>query len=126
MGSTVDQGGRMEKRLPIAILVNLTNLDHASANGTEMTYTDNVSAHGACVVSSHSWQRGAVAEVTSLLDQIALRGKVVHCRKRGDGRYAIGLNFQNSQVVWRAYLRYNGAPVNNSAVPLFRAAKQQS
>lgn len=112
-------GGRMEKRLPIAIVVNLVHLAGHPGNGTELTYTDNVSAHGACVVSNHAWQQGEAAEVTSLLDQIALRGRVIHCRKRGDGRYAIGLTFQNSAVLWRAYLRYTGAKADSPVEPLF-------
>lgn len=110
--------GRMEKRLPIAILVNLTNVGSVSGNGTELTYTDNVSAHGACVVSNHLWQPGETADVTSLQDQIALRGKVIHCRKRGDGRYSIGLTFHNCDVVWLAYLRYAGKARSGSRAVL--------
>lgn len=98
----------MEKRLPIAIVVNLAPAEKRS--GTELTYTDNVSAHGACVVSNHSWQPGEIAEITPMLNQIAMRGKVVHCRKRGEDRYAIGLSFANCAVVWSTYLRYAGQP----------------
>lgn len=74
----------------------------------ELTYTDNVSSHGACVVSNRQWQPGETAEVTSFSDQIAIRGKVVYCRRRGSEQYAIGLNFQNCPVVWSTYLRYEG------------------
>lgn len=56
----------MEKRLPIAIFVNLAPAQNR--NGTELTYTENVSAHGACVVSNRPWQPGEIAEVTALLD----------------------------------------------------------
>ncbi len=44
-----------------------------------------------------------------MLDQIAMRGKVVHCRKRGDDQYTIGLRFP-CEVVWSTYLRYAGRP----------------
>ena len=100
-----DLGIEMEKRLPIAMIVNLARAQNC--NGTELTYTDNVSAHGACIVSNHSWQPGEIAEITSMLDQIAMRGKVVHCRKRGDDQYTIGLSFP-CEVVWSNYLRYAG------------------
>jgi PilZ domain-containing protein len=96
----------MEKRLPITIVVNLTMVQGQSPNGTELTYTDNVSAHGACVVSSHPWGRGDLADVTSLLDDITVRAKVVHCDKRGEGRYAVGLSFQNGGMFWPICLRY--------------------
>ena len=73
-------GNEMEKRLPIAMIVNLARAQNR--NGTELTYTDNVSRHGACIVCNHPWQPGELAEITSMFDQIAMRGKVVHCRKR--------------------------------------------
>jgi len=46
----------MEKRLPIAMIVNLARAQNR--NGTELTYTDNVSRHGACIVCNHPWQPG--------------------------------------------------------------------
>jgi hypothetical protein len=98
-------GNEMEKRLPIAMIVNLARAQNR--NGTELTYTDNVSAHGACIVSNHPWQPGELAEITSMFDQIAMRGKVVHCRKRGDDQYTIGLSFP-CEVVWSIYLRTEG------------------
>lgn len=101
-------GETMEKRLPIAMVVNLASACASGGSVAEMTYTDNVSAHGACVVSTRSWQPGEVAEVTSLLDQIVMRGKVVYCLKHGEDRYTVGLNFQNCAVVWSIYLKYAG------------------
>lgn len=101
-------GETMEKRLPIAMVVNLTSTRDQAANGAEMTYTNNVSAHGASVVSNRQWQPGEIAEITSFADQIAMRGKVVYCRKHGDDQYVIGLSFQNATVVWSIYLKYAG------------------
>lgn len=108
----------MEKRLPIAVVVNLAPALAQSGSVGEMTYTDNVSAHGACVFSDHSWRPGEVAEVTSLLDRIAMRGKVVYCRKSGEDRYAIGLSFQNCAVVWSVYLKYAGRAQESATVKL--------
>ena len=99
----------MEKRLPVSILVNLAPVVRLPADQAELTYTENVSDHGACVVSNHPWQCGEIAEVTSLLDQISLRGQVVHCRQCGDERYAIGLKFRNA-VVWPASGRHAVPP----------------
>jgi len=94
----------MEKRLPIAIVVHLKQAQ--SVNGTEVTYTDNISAHGACVVSKRPWLPGEVAEVKSLKDQVTLRGKVVHCRKRSDNRYVVGLTFQGPHGTGSIYRIY--------------------
>ena len=75
----------MEKRLPIAMVVRMRQVQSQSANGTELTYTDNISAHGVCVVSSHAWKPGELVEVTSLKDEVTVRGRVIHCEKRADG-----------------------------------------
>ncbi len=98
--------GRMEKRLPIAIVVRLAKEQDQPANGAELTYTDNVSAHGARVISNRPWKTGDVAMVTSLKEEVAIRGKVVYCQKREEGRYFIGLDFQARGVVWSAYRTY--------------------
>src|SRR5215472_4065510 len=113
----------MEKRLPIAMVVNLAPALAQGCRVGEMTYTDNVSAHGACVVSNRSWRPGEVAEITSLLDQIAMQGKVVYCRKHGEDRYAIGLSFQNSAMVWSIYLKYAGL-AKETAAPRQKLARQ--
>ncbi len=96
----------MEKRLPIAIVVRLTHAQDQPANGAELAYTDNVSAHGARVVSGRPWQTGEAAQVTSLKDEITIRGKVVYCQKLPDDRYLIGLNFRGRGVTWSAYRTY--------------------
>lgn len=98
----------MEKRLPIAIVVHLKEVQGQPANKPELTYTDNISAHGVCVVSSRFWKPGEAAEVTSLKDHVTLRGKVMHCEKRGDGRYGVGLTFNGYQVTWSRFRAYAG------------------
>jgi hypothetical protein len=98
--------GRMERRLPIAIVVRLAHEKDSPEKSEELTYTDNVSAHGARVISSRPWSTGEVAKVTSLKDEVAMRGKVVYCQKRQEGRYFIGLNFLDRGVVWPAYRTY--------------------
>lgn len=108
MATSSRQLGRMEKRLPIAIVVNLAPVNSHAATQSELTYTDNISAHGACVVSSRPWKPGEMAEVISLRDEIALRGRVVHCEQRSSERYRIGLTFQGLRVTWSSYRTYAG------------------
>ena len=100
--------GRMEKRIPIAIVVRLTHAQDQPASEPELTYTDNVSAHGARVVSGRPWQIGEVAQVTSLKDEITISGKVAYCLMLPDNRYFIGLNFQDRRVTWSVYRTYSG------------------
>lgn len=103
MPAVYELEGRMEKRIPIAIVVHLTRVLDPAANAPELAYTENISAHGACFISSHSWDLDEVVEVTSLKDQIALRGRVVHCQKRSGSHYAVGLAFKGQQINWFKY-----------------------
>jgi PilZ domain-containing protein len=100
--------GRMEKRILIAIVVRLTPAQDQPASEAELTYTDNVSAHGARVVSSRAWQIGEVLQITSLKDEITISGKVAYCMMVPDNRYSIGLNFKDRRVTWSAYRTYSG------------------
>jgi PilZ domain-containing protein len=104
----------MEKRIPIAIVVHLVRPEDDTTERPELTFTDNISAHGACVVSSRRWKPGEIAEVTSLNDKIMLVGKVTHCQKRGDDRYNVGLNFSDNEVTWNPYIRHVGPQVGES------------
>lgn len=99
-------GGRMEKRLPIAVVVCLTQREVQSPSAAELTYTNNVSAHGACVISCRPWKLGEMVDVTALEEEVPLHGKVVHCRKHTDNHYAVGLSFNGDQVTWSRYGRY--------------------
>lgn len=102
--------GRMEKRLPIAIVVHLAPGTQDDPVGVaELTYTENVSAHGVCVVSRRAWRSGERVRVTSFKEHIELCGKVVHCRKCDADRYAIGLTFPEQEVTWSTFRNYAGA-----------------
>ena len=62
--------GRKDKRVAIAIVVHLARIQDGPEDTPELTHTENVSAHGACVVSRHAWHRGELAQVTSFGEQI--------------------------------------------------------
>lgn len=98
--------GRMEKRLPIAIVVLLSRLKEQPVDDTELTYTDNISLHGVRVISHKRWEVGELARVTSLKEETAIRGKVTYCAKLDDERYCIGLSLQNGGITWSTFRRY--------------------
>jgi hypothetical protein len=101
--------GRMDKRLPIAMVVHLAQAQDQPVNGSEVTYTDNISINGARVVTSRPWQTGEVVQVTPLKEETTIRGKVVYCQKLVDDRYCIGLNFRGRPVTWSTFRNYSGA-----------------
>ena len=97
--------GRIEKRLPLIVVLRLEPAQSADADGQEKTYTDNISPHGARVFSRHPWQAGEVAKLTSLHEG-SICGKVVYCEKLPDERYAIGLHILNHPIPWSIVRRF--------------------
>ena len=99
--------GRMEKRIPIIIIVRLSqrNMDTSEE---ERTYTDNVSSHGARVFSQNSWKPGELARVTSVRDEATILGEVIYCQRHESGLFCIGLKFLEPAVQWSALSRYDG------------------
>jgi hypothetical protein len=106
----------MEKRIPIAIVVYLGRAENRTAEEAELTFTDNISAHGACVISAQPWKPGEMAEVTSLNDKTMLVGRVTYCQKRADDRYGVGLSFRDSEVTWNIHTRHAGPHVGEFPV----------
>jgi hypothetical protein len=98
--------GRLETRLPIIVVVRLSPALDLSA-GEELTYTDNISKHGARVISSHSWRLGEQAHIAHLKEGPSLRGEVVYCQGLGNRRFCVGFRFQES-LTWSVLSRYDG------------------
>ena len=102
--------GRMERRLPIIVVVSLAHLERERTEGVEWTYTDNVSAEGARIFSRRSWEPGDEISVTPFKEETT-SGSVVYCEKLADGRNFIGVKFKD-HVAWSIVRRYDG--INNS------------
>jgi len=99
-------GGRKEKRLPIAIVVRLSRMHNLPANEEEGTYTDNVSPHGARLLSISSWQPGEQAQVTTVKEGSSILGEVIYCQRLDNDRFCIGLKFQERLDTWPTLSRY--------------------
>jgi len=96
--------GRIERRLPIIVVVRLAPVASAPADG-ERTFTDNISPHGARIFSKHAWQPGDVVCVTPLHAPAAF-GKVVYCHKLSDDRFGVGVKFPDRPVPWPTLEKY--------------------
>lgn len=96
--------GRIERRLPIIVVVRLAAVASAPGDG-ERTFTDNISPHGARIFSKQSWQPGAIVRVTPLHAAAAL-GKVVYCQKLPDDRFGVGVKFPDRPVPWPTLEKY--------------------
>ena len=105
--------GRMEKRLPIIVVVNLAYLERADIDEAEWTFTDNISAHGARVFSRRSWQPGEEITLTPFNEESA-GGSVVYCQKIADKRYWIGVKLKDHPNTWKIIRRYDGIQIGAS------------
>lgn len=102
--------GRSEKRLPIAVPVQLEGLEPEGAeeHRHEKTHTDNVSAHGVRVQSERPWHQGEQAEITPLNQELPVRGEVVYCEKLDDKHFFVGLKLPDGKIPWPILERFNG------------------
>ena len=89
---------RAENRIPMEIPVVLEG--HRQMPGVEATFTENVSAKGARVVSIRHWDKGAQLLFASRTGEFRSAARVAYCQPlHGDG-YAIGVEFLEPQGRW--------------------------
>jgi hypothetical protein len=90
---------RLEKRIPLTVRVDLCSLDvrHRADEGL----TENVSTHGARVVSSNSWKLNERLNLWSLPGDFRARARVVYCEPLGIHSFAIGLQLLALSGGWK-------------------------
>ncbi|HUL33312.1 MAG TPA: PilZ domain-containing protein [Candidatus Eisenbacteria bacterium] len=89
---------RRENRIPMEIPVVLDG--HRRQPGTEATFTENVSAKGARVVSVRRWEKGAAMKLASRSGEFRSEARVAYCHPlHGDG-YAVGVEFLATSGRW--------------------------
>jgi hypothetical protein len=106
--------GRMERRLPIIVVVRLAQAENAGTDGEERTYTDNISPRGARLFSTRSWKPGDPVRIAPR-DEDPAFGNVVYCQALADGRFIVGVNFQDRPITWSAMHRYDGLQTSLAA-----------
>jgi len=89
---------RVERRIPMEIPVVLDG--HRRMPGTESTFTENVSARGARVVSTRRWEQNERLTFVSHTGEFRSSARVAYCQPlQGDG-FAIGVEFLEPQGRW--------------------------
>jgi hypothetical protein len=89
---------RYEKRVPMTVAVNISSLQQAP--GVETTFTEDVSANGARVVSTRRWQPGERLCFALLPGDFRATARVVYCHPQRDDEFAIGLEFLEPVARW--------------------------
>ncbi len=90
--------GRIEKRLPNSVPVYLATPEDPRTR--ERTLTENVSPHGARVVSKRSWRFDEEPLITPLTGEFPQVGKVIYCLPKARDRFCIGVEFRARAVKW--------------------------
>src|SRR5262249_13191850 len=89
---------RLERRIPMEIPVVLDG--HRQVPGTESTFTENVSAKGARVVSVRRWETNDQLMIASRTGEFRSSARVAYCQAlQGDG-FAIGVEFLEPKGRW--------------------------
>jgi PilZ domain-containing protein len=89
---------RLERRIPMEIPVMLDG--HRQVPGTESTFTENVSARGARVVSVRRWEKNDRLTVVTRTGEFRSSARVAYCQAlQGDG-FAIGVEFLEPKGRW--------------------------
>jgi len=89
---------RRESRIQMEIPVVLEG--HSRLPGVEATFTENVSAKGARVISTRHWDKNARLVLASRTGEFRSAARVAYCQPiHGEG-YAIGVEFLEPQGRW--------------------------
>jgi len=83
---------RAESRIAFKMFVKLSD---PATGAFEITTTIDVSCHGARLLTKIPWNR-----IQPIRGSLASRGRVAHCKTRGDGSYEIGLELYPSTEDW--------------------------
>lgn len=92
---------RAEKRVPIEVAVRISESGEASEQ--EETFTENVSARGARVLTRRRWRTNERLTLASPAGHFRATARVAYCQPlRGEG-FAIGLEFLEPAGRWVVY-----------------------
>jgi hypothetical protein len=89
---------RAERRIPMEVPVILDG--HRKLPGSESTFTENVSARGARVVSTRRWEQGEHLNFASRTGEFRSSARVAYCHAlQGEG-FAVGVEFLEATGRW--------------------------
>ena len=89
---------RIEKRDPLPVQVYLASLEEPRAR--ERTVTEDVSPHGARVLTKRYWGPGEAPLLTPLIGEFPKHARVVYCDPQPDGAYCVGIEFEGPSFKW--------------------------
>ena len=92
------KSGRLEKRIRLAVPVEISSPQNPSA--AERTTTENVCSLGIRVLTQRARELNERLMINSLVGDLRTLARVVYCQRLPDGRFGVGLQFQGEVVNW--------------------------
>jgi hypothetical protein len=92
------RSGRLEKRTRLNVPVQISGLQDPTA--TEQTTTENVCSVGVRVLMQRPREPNGRLLIRSLDGDLQTDARVVYCQRLSDGRFGVGLQFQQSVGSW--------------------------
>jgi|SRR5882724_1475005 len=92
------RSGRLEKRIRLAVPVEITSLQYPSAN--ERVTTENVCSLGIRVLAEHARELNERLMISSSAADLRTLARVVYCQRLPNGRFGVGMEFQGTAVNW--------------------------
>jgi hypothetical protein len=89
---------RIEERIPMTLAVRISSNERVPA--AETSFTENVSARGARVMTSHRWPLNAKVLFAPLPGGFVARARVAYCEAVRESDFAIGLEFLEPSGNW--------------------------
>jgi hypothetical protein len=92
------RSGRLEKRTPLAVPLQISSLLDSTA--IERMTTENVCSLGIRALMGRPRELDELLFVWSLDGILQTPARVVYCHKLSDGRFGVGFEFQQSASNW--------------------------
>jgi len=92
------RSGRLEKRIPLAVPVQISSVQDPSSG--ERTTTENVCSLGMRVLTQRARQLNERLMISSLVGDLRALARVVYCQRLPNGRFCVGLQFQEVAANW--------------------------
>jgi hypothetical protein len=82
----------------MAVAIQISGNDRVP--GIEMTFTENVSLHGARIITQRAWRRDEHVQVASPPGDFRAKARVAYCERLREAGFAIGLEFLEPSGHW--------------------------
>ncbi len=93
-----ERSGRLEKRIRLAVAVEILNPQNPSA--AERTTTENVSSLGIRVLTQRARDLNERLMISSLVGDLRTLARVVYCQRVAENRFAVGLELSRKVELW--------------------------